>query len=306
MTVHFKAKQFAEEAKELERQLFDEEGNLREQTVATSEPEAPTEPAATPEPTTEVVDPPEVVPEPAKPDPKVVDEEKYKAAVKAMNEAQRDAAELRKAQKDQEAKQAELEQRLNELVEERKRPEPTFEFEDELERDLPDVVKISERKAKQALDPIARELEDIKKWRKEQETKAQKQAEESASVLMREEVLKAHQDFDEVVNSEAMQAWINSEAPPIYKAIYDGSIPFTAKDVVQVVNHFKSTLVPAKVVADKPSDKSSVKTHVTPTTTANKPAALSPAEIKEFQQQGHRWPADKRAEFNARLEAMFS
>lgn len=296
MSVHFKAKQFAEEAKELERQLFDEQGNLREQPETTPEPETPEAPASE----AVVEAPPAVVP-----DPKVVEEDKYKAAVKAMNEAQREAAELRKAQKDQEYKQVELEKRLSELVEERKRP-VVQDFDDELESDLPDVAKLSERKARQVMDPVLKELEDIKRWRHEQESTAVKAREEQSALLMRQEVLKQHADFDEVVNSEAMQKWIENEAPPVYKKIYDGSIPFDTKDVVQVLNHFKSTLVPAKVVADKPSDKASVKTPVNPTSKPTKPASVTPEELTEFKNKGHRWSPEKRAEFTARLDSMFT
>lgn len=301
-----KGKQFSEEAKEAERRMFDEQGNLRNELLPESEPEKAPEPVVD-EPKVEAEVKPETPPEPVKPDPKNVEEDKYKAAVKAMNEAQREAADARKSIKDQADKQAELETRLNAVLEERKKDAAKVHPADDLERDLPDVVEISERKAQkleQKLDPrialVEKELAELRAERK-------KAAEESAGLLMRQEVMKAHADFDEVVNSEAMQAWVNSDAPPIYKAIYDGSIPFTAKDVIQVMNHFKSTLAPTKVVSDTPNDKSAaVKTVVTPSSKGNKPAPLTEAEMNEFKQTGHHWDSKRRAEFNERLTAMFS
>ena len=137
-----KIQRFSDEAKELERQLFDEEGNLRSEPLTTSEPEPDPEPAE-PEATQEV----EVAPLPHEP---TAEEKKYKDAVKAMNEAQRESAELKKAQKAQEEKQKELEARLTEILEDKKREAAKVfeEPEDDLEAD-PGRARPRDRRGKQ-------------------------------------------------------------------------------------------------------------------------------------------------------------
>ena len=303
MSDYNKAKQFADEAKELERQLFDEDGNRRETPEPTPEPVV--------EPVPEKVEekkPEPVEPEPVKPDPEVVAEDKYKAAVKAMNEAQRETADLRKAQKDRDAKQVELETRLNDIAEAQKREaSKVIEPEDDLEFDLPDVAKIADRKANKVREALDPRLSDIEKKLERFEAQQKQNADETAALTMRQDVIKTHPDFDEVVNSEAMQAWVNTEAPPMYKAIYDGSIPFTAKDVVEVVNRFKATLGTVAQVADVPSDKAApVKTSSNPTSKGNTPQPLTEQEIVEFKNKQHLLPQAKKDEFNARLASMFS
>ncbi len=283
-----KREEIANKVKELESQLFDEQGNLKVET--------PTEEPA-PEPEA-------VETEPAPPEP-VVEEKKYKDAVKAMNEAQREAAELRKAQKAQEERQAELEKRLNEILAQKVEP-PKPEPEDELESDLPDVVKIAEKKARKVRDEVLSQLEEIKRRQEALEKVRQEEADKQAGLTIIQEVTKRHPDYHEVVNSDGLRGWLESEAPPIYRSIYEGKVPATAADISAVLDHYKSTLAPPKVVADKPSDKKApVNTPPTPSTKPNKPAPPTTDEIIEFQNRGHHWSKEKRDDFNARLEAMF-
>lgn len=298
MSEFFKAKQFSEEAKDAERRMFDENGNLRDELLPPPEPETTPEPEPTPEPTPG--------PEP-KPEPPVEtdSDKKYKEAVRAMNEAQRKAADLEKATKAQAEKQAELEARLKELTE-AKQVVPA-EPEDDLETDLPEVTKLAERKAKQAVDPVQKELDDIKKRLAAEEERIKKATQEDAGAKIYAEVTKAFPDYDTLIASEELQTWLTTDAPPIYKAIYDGAVPSTAKDIVEVLSRFKSSLVPTKVVADTPTDKATAaKTVVTPSSKGNKPAPLTEAEIRDFQNNVHRWDAKRKADFNARLESMFT
>lgn len=297
-------KEFADKSKELERQLFDEQGNLRQEPLTTPEPEPTPEP--TPEPEPEPTPGPDPVPEPT-PEP-TVEEKKYKDAVKAMNEAQREAAELRKAQKDQADKQAELEKRLNEILESKKKEPPKpVEPEDDLEQDLPDVAKIAERKVQKARAELEARLAEFDQRLAAEEAIRKQKADEQAGMMIVQDVLKVHPDYPEIVNSDALKTWIENDAPPLYKAVYEGKVAATARDIVEVINQYKSTLTPPKVTSDKPSDKTApVKTPVNPTTKPNKPAPLTQAEIIEFQNRGHRWSKEQRDEFNKRLEAMFS
>lgn len=281
-----KAKKFSDTAKELERQLFDEQGNLR------SEPTTP-DPEPTPDPTPEPVTPPEPT----------VEEKKYKEAVKAMNEAQRKAAEAEKRAKEQEEKQAELQKRLEEVLKAKETP-VVVEDEDDLESDLPEVTKIAERKAKKEADAVRAELAEIKKKLEAEELAQKAKADEQAGILIVQEILKSHSDYEEIANSEELKNWVENEAPPMYKSIYEGKTAATAADIVEVISRFKSTRVPTP---DKPSDTSIASKSVSvPSSKSDKPAPLSEAEIREFQNKGHRWPKEQREAFNRRLEAMFA
>jgi hypothetical protein len=240
----------------------------------------------------------------------VDEDKKYKDAVKAMNEAQREAAELRKAQKEQADRQAELEQRLNEILKakekEKELPKP-MEPEDDLEQDLPEVTKIAERKARKVQAELEARIAEIDK-RLAAEEKIQKQkADEQAGLMIVQEVMKAHPDYQEVANSEGLKNWVEAEdTPPLFKAVYEGKVPATARDIVEVINRYKSSLVPAKITSDKPSDKvPTVKSTPNPTTKPNKPAPLTPAEIKQYQDNVHRMSAKDKEAFDVRLKAMF-
>ena len=303
MSEYFKGKQFKKEAEDLTAKLFDENGNLRAELPP--EPEPTPEPKPTPEP--EPAPTPEPTPEP-KPEPKAEDpDKKYKDAVKAMNEAQRKAAELEKADKERGEREASLKRQLEELLEEKKKRPAVKEPQDDLERDLPDVVEISTRKADRVKAELDPRLSEVEKELSEYKAQLKKQQEHQAALVTREEVLKSHPDFDDVVNSDGMQSWIENEAPPVFRAIYEGKIPFAAKDVVEVVNRYKSTLAAPKVTTDTPSDKAvPLKNPPSPTTKPDRLPPLTQAEIREFQNRGHNWPTAKRDEFNARLADMFS
>jgi hypothetical protein len=119
--------------------------------------------------------------------------------------------------------------------------------------------------------------------------------------------MKAHPDYQEIANSEGLKNWVeSSDTPPLFRAVYEGKVPATARDIVEVINRYKSSLVPAKVTSDKPSDKvPTVKSTPNPTTKPNKPAPLTSAEIKHYQDNVHRMSAKDKEAFDVRLKAMF-
>jgi len=291
---HNKVKDFEEAAAAAERQFLgitDPEPTTPEAPVT---PEVAEPVAPEPPPTLE----PEAAPDPETPK-ALIDEEKYKGSVKAMNEAQREAAELRKQQaKFAEEKDA-LEAKLNEFIRQSKeRPEPM----DDLESDMPEVAQIAELKARKVRDELASQIEEINKWRRERDA-------EASTNRLWQAVLAKHPDFDDVVNSEAMVAWVYNEAPPIYRAIYDGHVPFSERDVIAVVDQFKQTLAP-KPEATRPN-KPSAADIAAPVRTSpvislvQEEDPVTEAEINDFMHNVQRKSPAEVAAFNAKLDRQF-
>lgn len=260
---------------------------------------------------------PEPVPEPpieeAKPEPEpepipAVDDEKYKAAVRAMNEAQRKAAEAAKREeeftKEKQALEAKLQEALERAQKAAEKPQPVDEEEDELERDLPEVTKIAKRAAEKAKLELQKELADLKKWRSEQEERFKTSEQEVLARAIASEVKTAHPDYEQVVASEEMVAWVNNEAPPIYKAIFEGTVPSTGKDRILVLDAFKATRPAPKKDSATPSDtKAPVKDSPAIQTKTQTKKLPTEAEMIAFSRNIHRMTPEQIAEFEARLEA---
>lgn len=307
-----KAEEFQKAAEEEERKFREmfEKGDEAEPAPADPTPvETPAEdaPVDEPEPTPGPSDTPEPTPTPAE-EIKVVDENKYKAAVKAMNEAQRKAAEAAKREEEFQKREAELEAKLKELS----APKPVQrveEPEDELETDLPEVVKIAERKARKAIAPLEEQVAELRKALKEERESRSRAAAEDASAKMLTQIKSAHPDYDDVIQSDEMVAWINNDAPPIYKAIYEGSIPFQARDAIAVLDAYKQTLTPVKAKVSKVSPGAAEIAAPVRTNTQIAPKAnvIEPPTAKEmdwFMHNSHKLSQAELAEWDRRLSAL--
>lgn len=290
-----KPKDFAEAAEQAEKEF-----------LAAIEPETPPEEAANPE--VQTLEPAE---QPEAPAPSVVEEDKYKAAVKAMNEAQRKAAEAAKREEEFTKRQAELEAKLNEALEsarkiaESAKAQPVDD-DDDLEADMPEVSRIAEKKTRKALTPLEQRLAEIEKEMKAVKERNTKLEEDTRAKTMYSEIKVSHPDFEDVLASEEMQAWITNEAPPIYKAIFDGAVPYVAKDAIAVLNAFKQTQTPKKSQPAKqtPSDAEiAAPVKVAPqvsTQTKTKPLPTA-KEMDWFMHNAHKLNAVELAEWEARL-----
>ena len=306
-------------AEEFQKAAEEEERKFRETYLKGDEAEpVPAEP--TPVEAT-AVEPPVVAPEttqeaPNEPDPtpayaeemKVVDESKYKAAVKAMNEAQRKAAEAVKREEEFQKREAELEAKLKELSAP-KPPQRVEEPEDDLETDLPEVVKIAERKARRAIAPLEEQVAELRKALKEERESRSRAAAEDASAKMLTQIKTAHPDYDDVIQSDEMVAWINNEAPPIYKAIYEGSIPFQARDAIAVLDAYKHTLTPVTAKASKTSPSAAeiaapVRTNTQIAPKANVTEPPTAKEMDWFMHNSHKLSQAELAEWDRRLSAL--
>jgi hypothetical protein len=128
---------------------------------------------------------------------------------------------------------------------------------------------------------------------------------------MYQEIVKAHPDYDEVVNSDEMVHWINNEAPPIFKAIFEGSVPTTAKDAITVINAFKQTTTPTQKapVANRPSAAEVAAPVKAPTPIATKPRqeeGMTEAEIETAMKNIHRMSPAEIAALEKRVGALFN
>lgn len=269
-----------------------------------SEP-APSEPVATEPPTaTEPPVPPTEPPaEPAQP---TFNEEEYKKQVKAMNAAQKAASEAEKRLKEFEERSKAEEERYNQILEKARQASatPAYEPEDELESDMPEVAKLAERKAKGLLSPLEQKLQELESRLKAREEFQQKLDAETQAKTMLNEIKSAHPDYDEVVNSDEMVAWVNNQAPPMYKRIFDGSVQFDAKDAIEVINAYKRTTTPTQRAQTSPSAAEIAAPVKNNPQIATKLQSENPPTAKElewFMHNSHRLKPEEVVEWDRRI-----
>lgn len=311
-----KLKKFQEEAAKAEQEYLTQFTDPVEETKDVK-PEVPAE--EQPTETTEVkadtdgAKTEEVAPEPTT-EPSEF-EKKYKDSLKGMNEAQRKAAESAKIAEDAQKRSQELEARLNEFLENAKKAQSTTKAEpveeelDDLERDLPEVSKIARKNADRVQRALEQKLAELEKWKVTQEERVRAAEQESLARSIYSEVSKVHPDYEQVVGSDEMVAWINNEAPPIYKAIFEGTVPSTAKDRILVLDAFKHTTTPTKkvVTASTPGAAevaAPVKTNTPISTKPKSEEPLSEKDLDYFMHNSQRMSQEELAKWNTRIEAM--
>lgn len=300
-----KLKEFEEAAKKAEEEFVAANTQPVDETKTEPQNNGPApEPAPEPQP--------EPSPEPA-PDP----DKKYKDMLKGMNEAQRKAAEAVKAKEETDKRLADLEKQYAEILEQAKKAQASAKAQpaedpdiEALFSDLPDVAKIAKIEAERARKAVEPEIAELRKMlQEEREARAKSEKAESGR-QMYQEITKAHPDYDEVVNSDEMVHWINNEAPPIYKAIFEGAVPVTAKDAIAVINAFKQTTTPTpKAAPNRPSAAEVAAPVKAPTPIATKPRTEEPmteAEIETAMKNIHRMSQPEIAALMERIGAPFN
>jgi hypothetical protein len=191
-------------------------------------------------------------------------EHRYKSAVKAMNEAQRKAAEREK-------EIARIEREKEELLLQLQRTPsnyPAQPLEDtsvtnldqalsEWEMELPDTTRIVKTATEAVRKDLSRMFQE-KLSTVEQQLEEQKREKELIKMqeivrLRDERVKKVHPDYDEIRFSDDFKSWIYGDAPSIYKAVYEGTVSFDDKDASKVIEDFKLFRGPAgKSTSPKP------------------------------------------------------
>ena len=302
-----KLREFEEAAKKAEEEFL----AVNPQTVIETKSEEQNQDQPTPEPEPE----PQPTPEPV---PAEDPEKKYKDLLKGMNEAQRKAAEAAKAKEETDKRLAELEKSYQEILEKAKKekestkvsPVEDPEFESLL-ADLPDVARIARVEAERARKAVEPEIAELRKMLQEERDARAKSEKAESGRQMYQEIVKAHPDYDEVVNSDEMVHWVNNEAPPIFKAIFEGTVPATAKDAITVLNAFKQTTTPTQKapVVNRPGAAEVAAPVKAPTPIATKPRTdegMSEAEIETAMKNIHRMSPAEIAALEKRVGAMFN
>lgn len=195
----------------------------------------------------------------------LVSERQYKAAVKAMNDAQRQKAEsdrmLKQQAEEHERFKAEL-MAIKQQVQQGSKPNNVSLVDQALSpyaEEYPDTFKM-DILAANAVKEEVRNLIDSRFQNVEDQLRQSREEQDRFKVLEQirlrdDKVKKVHPDYDDVRLSDDFKTWIYGEAPSLYKAVYEGAIPFDERDAVKIVSDFKSYATPPvenKTVTSRP------------------------------------------------------
>lgn len=206
----------------------------------------------------------------------LVSEKQYKAAVKAMNDAQRQKAEADRLLKQQAEEHEKFKAELLAIKQQIQQPSKTNNVSlvdqalSPFAEEYPDTVKM-DILAANAVKEEVRNLIDSRFQNVEDQLRQSREEQERFKILEQirlrdEKVKQVHPDYDDVRLSDDFKTWIYGEAPSLYKAVYEGAIPFDEKDAVKIVSDFKSYATPTvenKTVTSRPrpgAAEASVKT----------------------------------------------
>jgi hypothetical protein len=180
----------------------------------------------------------------------LVSEKQYKSAVKAMNEAQRKAADADRLLKQQAEEHERFKAELQAIKQQMSQPAQVNNVSlvnQALERwkeEYPDTVSMNLETA----NAVKQEVEQLINSRLstvEQQIKSSREEQERFKALeqirLRDERIKQHHnDYDDVRLSDDFKTWIYGEAPSIYQGVYEGTIPFNDRDAVKIIDDFKA------------------------------------------------------------------
>lgn len=189
---------------------------------------------------------------------KFISEKQYKSAVKAMNEAQRKAADAERILKERadehERFKRELQQIKSRLESETQEEEQdTSYIESVLQpfaEELPDTTEVVRRATKAIKEELNRSFSQ-KLMTVEEQIRQQKEEAEKfkfiEKIRMRDEAVRQkHPDYDDIRLSDDFKTWIYGEAPSMYRAAYEGTVEFNEKDADKIISDYKSFVTPNK------------------------------------------------------------
>jgi len=180
----------------------------------------------------------------------LVSEKQYKAAVKAMNDAQRKAADAEKLLNQQNVEHERFKAELQAIKQQMNQPTQvnnTSLVSQALERwkeEYPDTVNINLETAN-AVKQEVQQMIDSRLYSVESQLKTSREEQEHFKILeqvrLRDEKIKQHHnDYDDVRLSDDFKTWVYGEAPSIYQGVYEGTIPFNDRDAVKIMDDFKT------------------------------------------------------------------
>ena len=192
-------------------------------------------------------------------DGELVSKKQYKSAVKAMNEAQRQKAEYERLSMDREQEHLRIKAELEAFKRQNLAPKEDTtdtELDQTLSEwnDLPDTQSMVKQGAKvvinrvnEKVSAVEQEIFDLKKTLEDSKIQV--------LVAERDKKIKeVHSDYDDVRLSDEFKAWIYSDAPSMYKKVYEGAVSFDEKDAISIVDSFKSFVSP-KSTKKNPASK---------------------------------------------------
>lgn len=204
----------------------------------------------------------------AVPEAKTVPEERYQNAVKAMNKAMLEAANLRKQDSARDNLIQQLQAQVQQLQERPTAPKETESTQPEMDDDdLEEAISLYPEVANPLLKRIAAlekqlskvnsDVGDVKSVADRYQKNEQKTAEEKHWDF----ISGKHPDVDEIVQQPEYAEWYAQQGPMIQNALQKG----TAKDVVAALNLYRAEYpktvaeVPAETVSTKPAANKSDK-----------------------------------------------
>jgi len=257
----------AERANELAKQLASEGGLFPESGSKSSMfsnmiPEAKSsEPVAATELESESVAKPEVVMDTTSSakenlsetneEEKLISEKQYKSAVKAMNEAQRKAADSERLLQERAAEhdrfKLELQQIKSQLESEANKTEEDTSYIDSIlepyAEELPDTTEVVRRATKAIKQEMDRSFNQKLMNVESQIRKQQEDADQIKfleKIRLRDQMVKqTHSDYDEIRLSDEFKTWIYGEAPSMYRAVYEGTVEFNDRDADKIITDYK-------------------------------------------------------------------
>lgn len=199
--------------------------------------------------------------EPAETTEPVVPEFRYKEAVRAMNRAQAELAEYRKAEASRDQVIEQLQAEIQALKAGSSPPEDAPDF-NEAKELYPELVN-----------PLLKEIDSLKKQLASVQTEVgtvrsvadryQQYEMASAHDLHFDAIGRAHPDAFELAKTEEFNAWKNAQAPVIQYALEQG----TAKDVIAALNLYKAETgkQPSQPATHRPDRLAAAKDAAAPT-----------------------------------------
>lgn len=182
----------------------------------------------------------------------LVSNKQYRSAVKAMNEAQRKAAESQRLLDIQGEERERFKNELDSIKlaiqsQEENQQDDYIDLDQVLspyEEEIPETTELMKKAVRTVQENMTKEFNQKFKT---VEDHVRKQKEESETFklmeqvrLRNERVKTVHPDYDDVRLSDDFKTWVYGDAPSIYQKVYEGTIDFDETDAAKIIDDYKS------------------------------------------------------------------
>lgn len=182
----------------------------------------------------------------------LVSSKQYKSAVKAMNEAQRKAAEAEKLLAEQAQERERYRQELENIKlriqsQEEDQQDDSIDLDQVLspyEEEIPETTELMKKAVRTVEEKMTKEFNQKFKTVEDHVRKQREEAENFKLLeqvrLRNERVKLVHPDYDDIRLSDEFKTWVYGEAPSIYQKVYEGTVDFDDSDAAKIIDDFKS------------------------------------------------------------------